>query len=808
MRPNRTRARRVKAFIAALCAVTALWALTAGGTLAQPITVVAGEHRDFTRVVLQSSASFSWSVQRDGTGLRITLPARGLRLDPGQLFARIPRTRLAAARAEGNDLVLTLACPCTATSFEDRPGVVVLDLHNAPSPAPAAAPDPAPAAGRAVARRLGFPRAEDQVESQGPPAAAPDPGVLEALRATLATGLATAMTQGLVTGPGAPGTPQAQVLPGPVHGPAPALPANLRLRGAADAPPQPEPVTAPNPACPGEAELAFLDPPPQPFAEHLASLRMRQFGEFDAPDAGVRLDLAHHYLTWGLGAEARQILDARPPPPGANLLVAIADILDGIASNRRADLARLNACKGWAGFFAMLAGPPDAGLAAAAERFTAPFLRLPAPLRAVIGPELMERVLSAGDTGSARIILDALAAAPVGERPARTVLARLEARLEWARGAGAQAGARLTAEPELDLDARRLALELALAEGRPAPPITLDEAVAMAEPLRGTGPARATMELAIRHHGLAGRIAEGLALTDRYGRWLEPTPANSQRLADLRGALWNEALASDDAAFLELILARADWREPGMQADVRADIATRLRDLGLGRLVTSMAPGTAGHESSGGVQPSPAVDDSAADPGTETGGAGTSRAPAGLAAPAGQSDAAPPPVATVATLASPVGAPRPRPDSDMSTRSQGRPAPVPGPDGPGPAEPASQDARDRPDGAPRPPSIGEPMRRLRPDQPVSAVTLGGTAPTQPGPEPALPPDPALAWGGFTRPLAGAFIDAAGSPPAERATALPRPGGTGAAVNAMAASQQALRDSEALRIQMRALLGPP
>lgn len=803
---------QVRTVAAALCLALAVWAITTFPVRAQPITVVAGEHRGFTRVVLQSSGGFAWTLQQDGALLRIRLPQRDLRLNPDQLFARIPRTRLAGARVEGSELELTLACRCPVTRFEDRQGVVVLDLHDGPPLAPVTIPDPAPAAGRALARRLAFSWPGEQAESQVPLRAEPSGGALDALRAALATGLASAMTQGLVAVPDTTGTGPAQVLPGPVADPPSALPPNLRLRGAAEASPPPEPAAPPNPDCPAEAELAFLDDPPQPFADHLASLRVRLFGEFDRPEAGARLDLARHYLSWGLGTEARQVLDAPPPLPQAPLLAALADVLDDVASNRRAALAGLTGCPGPAAVFAALAGPPDPGLAEAADRLTATFLRLPTPVRTAVGPDLMERFLHAGVKGPARIVLNALADAPPGERPAPAVLARLEARLEHLRGADARAGTRLASEPALDLEAVRLALELALAEGRSPPPTVLEDAAALAEPLRGTESARATLELIIRHHALAGRIAQGLALLDRYERWLEPTPSNRQRLAALRGMLWNSASGTPDAAFLELVLGRNDWRGAELPADVRFGIAARLEGLGLAMLAASMSPANADR-----TEPDRA--------GPSTAGAGEAVVPPNLASGpsisghptrGGGQDSAGERPATLFAGTAPMSGPSdgvraPFLDGGGSGLAQEVHA-RPGTDsGAGPVAAVPREIGALAEQLPRPPTNGGPVRPERAGHPLASASgmafdeLGGV---ESGLARFAPPDPTPRTDSSTGPQAVAPLGVAETTATGSSSSAPPGNQADPPADAMAASQQALRDSEILRGQLRSLLTPP
>ena len=129
--------------------LAAVLCLLASPGLAQVVTPRAGEHADFTRVALTVPAGSGWSLSADGATHRLTLDAPTFRFDLAQLFQRIPRTRLSEATAQGPVLTLALACDCPITAWEERPGLIVLDIADPDPEAPAteipvASPPPPP----------------------------------------------------------------------------------------------------------------------------------------------------------------------------------------------------------------------------------------------------------------------------------------------------------------------------------------------------------------------------------------------------------------------------------------------------------------------------------------------------------------------------------------------------------------------------------------------------------------------------------------------------------------------------------------
>ena len=560
----------------------ALWAIAPAG--AQVVTVAAGEHAGFTRLVLQSPGRFPWRAQIDTQGATLRLPPQALLQGLDGVFSRIPRARLADLRAEGGELRLDLGCDCTLSIWEEREGLVIIDITEG-APPPPREPSLAEIAGTALARdrRQGAAQTPD-------PAPSLAPMVLDAL----AREVALAQSRGLLQ-PASPVSIEPQALV-PVE-PAftePIAQAHLRITSALERP-SIEALTleqSPAPdACNGISVLDFLaDEPPSPFVDAHAALMAQAYGEFDLPNAPALSELIALYLQNAMGAEARALIDLAPPAePGATFLRAVADLLENRPSNALPHLGRAAECGdiplalAFAARMPGLAPDPQSGARAALG-----FALLSAPMRLALGPDLAESLLSAGLGDAGESVIAAIRHEP---DLAPATLARLEALASALQGRDGPAIDRLQSAQGMDAMSLRLQLDLMRARGEVPMPALLDTAEALAATLRQEPPGMDLLFLAAELRAMGGELDAALDAIERAKLWARERPALWPQISVAEAAVWQViADTPSDADFLETALSHDGWRRPEMAVTVTAAVANRLSQFGLAPL-QGAAPG-------------------------------------------------------------------------------------------------------------------------------------------------------------------------------------------------------------------------
>lgn len=581
-----------------LLAFAGLSPLTGAAQDARDILVTAGNHAGFTRLVLQNRTPLDWTLTPgpDARSLHLHLP--GAVFDLGRAFDRIDRARLADLTPDQTGLILRLGCDCTHVAWQERPGLLVIDIRDPIYPAdpmPTAGNDPQPApindqvTDSATTERpeitAGISLAQSLRPPMPPPMDLPDAGaLLDDLTRSIATGAA----QGLLI-PDAPLGDSAQgLLAQPL-----ALPSSqtgLRLRSAI-AGTEPETSTERNPNCPDPAALDISTwSSTTPFALQQAELMRALVQEFDQTNPEALTSLARLYLAHGLGAETRALIHAFPgqAPETRNLLLGLSDILSDRSSNARQSLASLYDCPPEIDLLAMLARPADAPIRDPAAIATA-FAQLPPTLRVALGEEVIRRLLDTSHIESARIAFDALART---QNQSPSILAGLEARIELARGDPLRAWqmAQL-ADPDAD-KTRHLFLVLARDHDLPLPP-------GLPQRLHDDLPMRAHdvdgIQLAVllgRWYISQGEMDQAFEIIDILSRAHRSSAQDQTEIALLRNDLWAE-VARDlpDEPLLRLVLTREDWRNPSLTPATLRALDARLRALGLGDLTRPLLTG-------------------------------------------------------------------------------------------------------------------------------------------------------------------------------------------------------------------------
>lgn len=565
--------------------LTGLPGLAAG----QTVRVSAGEHADFTRLVLRLPVGTSWSVTEADNGPAFeTIPAGDY--DLSRLFDRIPRRRLASVRVESGRLILDLACACPIRAWQERTGIVVIDIQDEPTTTIAderfegevATQQPSAAPSRdSLARQVGEALARSWRENASAAASEEAPDVDEALGRLpeeLVQRFAQAFSQGVLqarTDTASDSvTLQASDIPQD-------FPQNLRIVDVASRRrSEPELTSLPDPACQDSGALDFLlDRPDIDFLRGVSTLGHDLFGEFDQPSDQAFLGLVHHYLAAGFGAEARTLINNfRDPLPGRDLLVGLSDLFEGRMSNSRLRLAQARGCGGVAEMAAVLAQPENMVTPDTAAAIALTFVQLPPPLRAIFAPELVTELLEAGAADTARVVVDSLRSSgwATGEE-----IALVEAMLEIRRGEAGRAVDRLDPVVLRHVVGTQNWLDIALRQQAPVADDTLDDAEALAAQHRGTDDAIRMMSSVIRLRVLSNLPERALITLDRLESWrLDNSPAAAV-IATLRDETWNAlARLADDRSLVALSLARTDWLTPNLTLATRQALAGRFLDLG------------------------------------------------------------------------------------------------------------------------------------------------------------------------------------------------------------------------------------
>ena len=361
-----------------------------------------------------------WSLETGADRATIRFPGKPLTFSTGEVFDRIPRSRVrnvtVTTRGAMTEIAVELACDCRISTSFVGARYLALDIADrgaAPAAAGPAPGDPGGARGARGDRRRHRRGAADPPDRARGRAGARRAGADRARRGAARSGVG-------VRGAAAP-APEAAAAP-PPPAPVPSDPIAAALDGDQidamtvydrdDAREIARRALAAVPdACLDDAALDVGDwARLAPWPEQRAALRARLVGEFDRPEAeGVR-GLARFYVRTGFGAEAGALLAGFPRVDGLDdraLLADLARVVEGGDASPAGPLALPYPCPGRHALWLALGGAApafhDAGAFAEVE---AAFAELPADLRATLGPRLIGRMLDAARPGEARRLLD------------------------------------------------------------------------------------------------------------------------------------------------------------------------------------------------------------------------------------------------------------------------------------------------------------------------------------------------------------------------------------------------------------------
>ncbi|TNF20188.1 MAG: hypothetical protein EP318_12400 [Rhodobacteraceae bacterium] len=359
---------------------------SAGLARAETITLRSGDHADFARLVAFLPVKPKWTVEQKGRRVEVEIIGRkSHEFDTSSVFDRIPRTRIAAvSQAGANRLTIDLACDCTVSSFFQAPRMLVIDVTDA-EPAETVMTEAPPEMREAFRDQL----IKRQSYSTSSLSQFAEALAQQTTREVLEIG----------TGDGA-GRPKDSRTAGLRNLDLP----NIALPGGAGA------RSGASSARDTNCDMLAKDPlgrfsEPGDFAAQKAGITAKLYTEGLDLDAGAAIDLAQLYLSRGLGAEARQILDMTGRDAGgAAFLADIAAVIEEREDVPRDRLEAFAHCAPGNALWPVLAGAQarmadETGwqVARAAEA-------LPRDLLRIIAPRLIANLVASGQPDPASLV--------------------------------------------------------------------------------------------------------------------------------------------------------------------------------------------------------------------------------------------------------------------------------------------------------------------------------------------------------------------------------------------------------------------
>jgi len=336
-----------------------------------------------------------------------------------------------------------------------------------------------------------------------------------------------------------------------------------------------------------------------PAADQIAAARANLTGEFDRPDTGKIDVLARLYLFFGMGAEARQTLQAfNVKIDKANLLTDLAHILDGEPLSPDSALHQMRECASGIALWAFLAAPSaqDVRLTPIAPVVRA-FLSLPPNLRQTLGSRLSDRLIELGAVEAAGTIAKAVARLTGGEsREARMIDVRLDLQLGQTESAEATLATIPANNDELSASAIELAAQTRLARGEMIGSDLVETVASLAFERQAVADGGRLAGLEVMARAASGDFKGALAAFDRWSKD-QPNLDRAGTAHDLFDLLVKRAT---DADFIALYFdGKAAFQVARKDLQLRLGVAQRLMDLGFAEEVGQVLGDGAGETKEG-----------------------------------------------------------------------------------------------------------------------------------------------------------------------------------------------------------------
>ena len=552
----------------------------------------AGEHRDFTRLVMALPENIEWRLSAGPGHVDLLFKSQEVSIDLSETFVRIPRTRLREVKPVPDGIRLMLGCPCPVQPVAGINGQLVLDIRTPKAPPEQPAPDVRPTARPVtstpppVARRAGVTLAKalrkeaDAVpmdalsldrwivataipEPSNPPTASAKAAVATALTTTLSNAVSGAVVNNLLT-------------TDPTFTPAQTAPSTALLKDAArhiqsQRDRRDDPQALPNQAC----EQAISNWMPEWGDTPKIATQGRQWADLYDPldklNVTVANDLLKSLLRAGFGAEARSILSLLPDTPHAASLESVSYLVDLEQPPDPMLLPKFSTCSDMDALFGFLSDPATRVTASDTKnRVVRAIQAVPPPLKQHLGTALLHKLLREGAEQAANLVQAALNRTREASKPTNTLTKMLLAQPE--------AMTDLDADQLLDLSDPDLLLllENAQRKNQKVSQDVLNLAMDRQFALRRSALGRSFALVTARALASSGAFDAAFRMAKARDTDLSD-PAREALLAELFDSLVQTA---SDTTFVTSVFEQQPWQETALPFQTRAALSKRLDALG------------------------------------------------------------------------------------------------------------------------------------------------------------------------------------------------------------------------------------
>jgi hypothetical protein len=584
----------------------------ANASFAQTITVRSGEHEDFSRLVLSLPKTIGWKIVESNRSFSLKVDSPTVHFDYSKVFDRIPRRRIAAISQEsaGSDLVISLACNCSVSSFTDSANLVVIDVKNAEEQQ-AQQPRIHGSPISQTSYRLSMPSDQEkpiptktillpvvigQVIERNP-LAVMDPSTprqversysnINVSEERLLAQIERASEQGLLelSENSLPVSPKEQGRSGPERPPeVPAKPPPLSLSVT---------TVIDRDLAAGVALLDLSSAEPyctdpklvaigswggeESYSEGISQLRSQLYGEFDKLVPEAAMELVRFYLFFGFGAETRQVIElSRKSGNEIRVLLALAEILDAEESLTTNPFSGQQNCNGDVALWSLLSEKKVAANVNN-DAVLQSFSRLPLHLRERVGPNLSRMYADTGNGQMANSILRVTTRSGgedvSGIDFAEASVAELNGDIETEERKLTNSvveGTEYSPKALVALIGNRYESRAAIAPGLP------DLVTAYATEYRGTNLEGELIKAQVVALALAGRFEEAFGAQEK----LQQKVSESENQTALTSLLALMSERADDVTFLRYAIDSETGGSEYVSAQVGEQMAERLLGLG------------------------------------------------------------------------------------------------------------------------------------------------------------------------------------------------------------------------------------